>query len=121
MWDHELFKPPELARWSDVVYLSWKEQKHEAQRTNLNKIVQHEIVNMETKNMLAYVPRMNFKTDEPVRRAPTWPEKRVIYSWMEGFNALLYTPNVRGIVWLLAQHQEQLGKKTIWSITVGQC
>jgi hypothetical protein len=121
LWDHELFKPPELARWSDVVYLSWKEETNEEQRANLNKVVQHDIVNMETRNILAYVLRMNFKTDNPLGRAPRWPEKRVIYSWMEGFNALLYTPNLRGVVWLLVQHQGQLGKKTIQSITVGRC
>ena len=68
--------------------------------------------------VIAYVLILNFKHDTPVGRAPRWPEKRVIDFTMEGFNALLYTPNVRGIVWLLAQHQDQLGKKIIRSFTV---
>ena len=37
---------------------------------------------------------------------------------MAGFDALLYTPNIRGIMWLLIQHQDTLGKKAIDSIEV---
>lgn len=36
----------------------------------------------------------------------------------EFFNALLATPNANGVVWLLAQHREQLGWKTVKSIRV---
>jgi hypothetical protein len=50
LWDSDNFKPPELSRWSDIVYLSWKEESTEDQRANLNKIVQHDIMNMETRN-----------------------------------------------------------------------
>ena len=50
LWDSENFKPPELGRWSDIIYLSWKEETTEEQRANLNKVVQHDIMNMETRN-----------------------------------------------------------------------
>ncbi|KAK3707570.1 hypothetical protein LTR37_012065 [Vermiconidia calcicola] len=50
-------------------------------------------------------------------RAPEWPRMRRITPLMPGSNALLYTPNVRGVVWLLVQHHTTFGKTQIKSIT----
>lgn len=51
--------------------------------------------------------------------APTWPGM-VLREGDEGFAALVGSPNVAGLCWLLIQHQgeEQLGKKTVKSVRV---
>ena len=119
-WDKSADKIPQLSQWSDIVYLTWKQVTSEEQRPKLQAICRRAISNSETKNMLARVLQKNFKKD-PVAgtgRAPKWPEFKKITPDMYGFNALLYTPNIRGIVWLLIQHHDLIGKKTIESITV---
>ena len=121
-WDKTIHRIPDLCRWSDIVYLTWKHVcgNDPEKIKNLRAIVRQNITNPVTKNMLAHVLKMHFPKDEPVGRAPEWPERRKITPDMEGFNAMLSTPNIRGIVWLLVQHRKKgfAGKKIISSLTV---
>ena len=119
-WDARTDKPPDLGHWSDIVYLTWKHIATEEQRRGLRAICRRHIDNRMTKNILAYVLKEHWPDDDPVGRAPRWPERRRITPNMEGFNALLNTPNIRGIVWMLIQHSEEskMGRKTIKAITV---
>lgn len=122
-WDEKIHRTPDLCRWSDIVYLTWKHVcgGDREKLKNLNAIVRQNITNPVTKNILAHALRQNFPKDEPVGRAPEWPQTRKITPNTEGFNAMLNTPNIRGIVWLLVQHREEgkfNGHKIITSLTV---
>jgi len=47
-----------------------------------------------------------------------WPAIEIINVGQAGFEAMLYTPNVRGLVWMLIQHRDVFKNETIRSITV---
>jgi hypothetical protein len=89
-----------------VVYLQWKSKAQETD--DLRYIVWSGIVNTTTRAVAEHI--MVSKTDEG--RWPAWGDA----SWSMGSDeakALLGTPNGAGVAWLLAQHKEQLGHKTI--------
>ncbi|KAL4904973.1 hypothetical protein BDW74DRAFT_178540 [Aspergillus multicolor] len=50
--------------------------------------------------------------------APMDTNRRTFRPGDEAYYALLYTPNGRGIEWMLIQHKAQLGVKTVSEITV---
>ncbi|KAI6821977.1 hypothetical protein KC367_g3251 [Hortaea werneckii] len=124
---------PKIKQWSDVVALTWLHLtttttgSHQAE--NLRWLFRRIIRNDDTQNVIGYVCKQK-KVGQarpkgatgPPWQAPVWPGLvvRREESGDEGdfFNALLATPNANGVVWLLAQHREQLGWKTVKSIRV---
>ncbi|KAL1856561.1 hypothetical protein Plec18170_003529 [Paecilomyces lecythidis] len=107
---------PKLKKWSDVTFLQWQ---HVAQGNvqNLNHIFQEGITNPETKAALARALGKPEDFDDwgQYRRPPAW---RSFYPGSDEYNALLYTPNLRGVSWLLIQHKQQLGRRKISKITL---
>ncbi|KAK5119700.1 hypothetical protein LTR85_007276 [Meristemomyces frigidus] len=111
-------KLPELQRWSDVTSLCWQKLTQDTERANLRWILHRYVSNKETVNMLAFVLRKKYPKMQPLGRAPDWDRRIKFTPGMDEFNALVGTPNVRGVAWLLIQHQSTFGRKTIVSITV---
>ncbi|GAB1743600.1 hypothetical protein NU219Hw_g526t2 [Hortaea werneckii] len=125
---------PKIKQWSDIVALTWLHLTtttggaHQPP-TNLRWLFRRIIRNDDTQNVIGYVCKQK-KVGQarpkgvtgPPWQAPIWPGLvvRPEESAGEGefFNALLATPNANGVVWLLAQHREQLGWKTVRSIRV---
>ncbi|KAI7285126.1 hypothetical protein KC345_g1902 [Hortaea werneckii] len=124
---------PKIKQWSDVVALTWLHLtttgSHQPQ--NLRWLFRRIIRNDDTQNVIGYVCKQK-KVGQarpkgamgPPWQAPVWPGLVVRPRGSDGggegefFNALLATPNANGVVWLLAQHREQLGWKTVKSIRV---
>ncbi|KAI7566973.1 hypothetical protein KC317_g5304 [Hortaea werneckii] len=128
---------PKIKQWSDIVALTWLHLtaattnggSHQSQ--NLRWLFRRIIRNDDTQNVIGYVCKQK-KVGQarpkgsmgPPWQAPVWPGLVVRPTESDGgsegdfFNALLATPNANGIVWLLAQHREQLGWKTVKSIRV---
>lgn len=102
---------PPLRQFSDVVFLQWQawcaEKKYDIK--DLRILVQRAISNDVTKSII--------KTIYNGKPVPGWPGDAFSADSME-FSALLSTPNAQGSVWMLAQHKEQLGVKTVKSIRV---
>ncbi|KAI6837137.1 hypothetical protein KC340_g4499 [Hortaea werneckii] len=129
---------PKIKQWSDIVALTWLHLttttttttvgSHQTP-TNLRWLFRRIIRNDDTQNVIGYVCKAK-KVGQarpkgatgPPWQAPVWPGLvvRPEESAGEGgfFNALLATPNANGVVWLLAQHREQLGWKKVKSIRV---
>ncbi|KAI7512487.1 hypothetical protein KC347_g2388 [Hortaea werneckii] len=123
---------PKIKQWSDIVALTWLHLttttgSHRPQ--NLRWLFRRIIRNDDTQNVIGYVCKQKRVGQArpkgatgPPWQAPVWPGLvvRREESGDEGdfFNALLATPNANGVVWLLAQHREQLGWKTVKSIRV---
>ncbi|RMY64387.1 hypothetical protein D0863_09862 [Hortaea werneckii] len=126
---------PKIKQWSDIVALTWL---HLTTATsggahnspaNLRWLFRRIIRNDDTQSVIGYVCKAK-KVGQarpkgatgPPWQAPVWPG--LVVRPEEGadegevFNALLATPNANGVVWLLAQHREQLGWKSVKSIRV---
>lgn len=65
------------------------------------------------------------KAGFPSESAPEWPGFKFTYTprlvgsnMNKAYEAMLGTPNVSGAAWMLVQHYEALGRKTIGDITV---
>ncbi|KAK4545410.1 hypothetical protein LTR36_002760 [Oleoguttula mirabilis] len=98
---------PQLGQWSDVVFLTWKYLTTPQQRANLRWVFRREIENDDTNNIIGYVAKKrNVGKARPSddNDGPVW--------------ALLATPNLRGVAWLLAQHKADMGERTVRSIRV---
>ncbi|GAB1728509.1 hypothetical protein NU195Hw_g7059t1 [Hortaea werneckii] len=125
---------PKIKQWSDIVALTWLHLTNSAgshQPQNLRWLFRRIIRNDDTQNVIGYVCKQK-KVGQarpkgstgPPWQAPVWPGLVVRPTESDGggegefFNALLATPNANGVVWLLAQHREQLGWKTVKSIRV---
>lgn len=119
-WDPNSDRMPELNQLSDVWWLLWNKicEDEGVSPRNLRHVIRHSIVNDVTQKVLARVLRKHWPNEDApsAGRAPGWPGK-VITKDMEGFAALLGTNNVWGVPFLLIQHNGDLGKKQIKSIT----
>ncbi|KAI4269894.1 MAG: hypothetical protein L6R38_007298 [Xanthoria sp. 2 TBL-2021] len=101
--------------WSEIIYQTYLElvKRQPGQSvTNLRAIVRHNLANDHTLRVLwtGYDARKI-----PIKNYPLWvkwTEAEQKYLWQ----GLLGTDNVRGVVWLLNDHAQALGKKTIMEI-----
>ena len=123
---------PKLKQWSDIVSLTWIDLASAEQAKNLRWVFQRTIRNDETQDVIGHICKKRKVGQERPKgskmgstwQAPVWPGLVVHSSGASDekeanhFTALLGTPNGNGIVWLLAQHKEQLGQKTVKSIRV---
>ncbi|KAK3698739.1 hypothetical protein LTR37_016829 [Vermiconidia calcicola] len=117
---------PELKQWSDIIFLTWKDLVADspAQAKGLRYVLRHNVLNGDTKEIVSKaMKKVGVKSGIP----PRWPGYTFRPKFgpngkedkaMEPFLAMLGTPNCMGVVWLLAQHQEVLGKEKVKAITV---
>jgi hypothetical protein len=121
-WDPARDRVPDLKHWSDVVFLSWKQaiSRVEGDIENLKWIVQRQVDNDETYKVIMHVLRNLPRSNKHEVEVPVIPITQTITRDQTevGFNMLLATPPVRGVVWMLAQHRAALGNKWISSIEV---
>lgn len=120
---------PKLRNWSDVVGLTWLHLASAEQARELRWVFRRIIRNDDTQSIIGYVCKQKGVGKKrpkggtgPVWQAPVWPGLVVRADGQgsdgELFRALLGTPNARGVVWLLAQRREGLGRKAVRSIRV---
>nr|OQO22905.1 hypothetical protein B0A51_08457 [Rachicladosporium sp. CCFEE 5018] len=96
--------------WSDGIYLT----------CNLKFVIRQSVVNENTLSVIASAMKSTGHSDHvpPAYPGTTFTRSTTDATMQTAFEALVGTPNVSGIVWLLVQHWEAMGKKTIKSITV---
>lgn len=109
-WDGQHW--PNLRRWSDVVFLEWKHQADHYHKSpkSLRYVLRNNIVNEKAQE----IAERAVGPDGPKE----WDDAEEISTESDEGKALLYSPNARGVAWLLAQHKEVLGLKTIRGIKV---
>ncbi|KAI5359165.1 hypothetical protein Slin14017_G100670 [Septoria linicola] len=126
---------PSMRAWSDVVTAVWTSLTSATGRQLLRYIVRINIQNQDTNDIvIEALQRVPGGRKNGV--APKWPgftfkpppvpppagggasPTKQSKEMLKAFQAVLATPNVRGVVWLLLQHKFQLGAKTIKEIIV---
>jgi hypothetical protein len=100
---------PGLQFWSDVAYLQWKMRT--SSDYNLEYVLRYNVTNGFTADVVEAINLTN-KTETLV-----WPGISYNAASEEG-QALLGTPNGSSIAFLLIQHKEGLGHKTVENITI---
>lgn len=113
-WQATNMRPGEeltpLKQWSDITFLTW--QKYAGNEIkNLKYVFQSLIINKETEKVIHQV--LSTRKEELV----AWPGVKIPMTHPDG-QALLGTPNGRGVAWLLIQHKEQLGLKVPEAVTI---
>lgn len=108
---------PKLYHWSDVVALEFAQFMTEKKKptTNLKGVWQRQVINPDTQSLAAYLFGVGITKD--MGKAGDWPGKDYLPDSDE-FAALLASPNGVGVAYLLLQHRDLLGTKTITSIRV---
>ncbi|KAB8232368.1 hypothetical protein ETB97_006282 [Aspergillus alliaceus] len=114
-WVKEAFVP--LRQWSDVIFLLWK-RVAKSNAGGLRHIFQSIVANQQTLNIMrqAIGEADDFKDWD--KYSPIQENGRTFRPGSDEYYALLYSPNGRGIGWMLTQHKTQLGLLTVSSITV---
>jgi hypothetical protein len=100
---------PKLKFWSDVTFLEFQKFMYDSgQPIDALKAVWHRaIINPNTRDLAAQLSAVDDWTD-----VPDWPGKD-FKPGTDGFAALIGSDNGKGVVYLLLQHREQLGIRTI--------
>ncbi|KAF2013589.1 hypothetical protein BU24DRAFT_464355 [Aaosphaeria arxii CBS 175.79] len=101
---------PALKLWSDIVFLEWQNFK---KPRNLRYVFRYSIKN---KNACSIISRALESANQVLQK---WPGVTFDMSTREG-RAILGSPNGAGVAFLLSQHKEQLGNKTITKVVVFQ-
>ena len=108
----------QLKQWSDVLFLTWQHLTTDEERNNVRWVARRiitnamakEVIGKACKNKGVAVPKPKgdpLDRDGPSSRAPVWPGV-VFLSGETGFNALLATPNAKGVVWFLVQQVSRM-------------
>lgn len=112
---------PKLRNWADVAFLTWLKYTAPANRKKLRYVANMNAINQETTAVVSEaLEKVKIKAGVP----PKWPgemfsrENPGPFSNNDAFDAVLGTPNVLGTGWLVAQHQDQLGRKRVGGLTV---
>lgn len=110
-------KLPPLIHWSDVAFLTYQ---HQCQGSgvdvnSLQHIFRCRIENKTTSSIVERVAQRKFGQKFP---APAWSHRWLFAAGEEGGNAILASPNGRGVAWMLLTHREQLGRKRVKSVAV---
>jgi hypothetical protein len=105
----EEFDLPDLRFWSDVAFLQWKSQA--AKDSGLKYVLRYNVTNFMTNFVVEAINGANCCKTLP------WPGTDYDVASEEG-KTLLGTPNGSSTAYMLVQHKEQLGHKTVDKITV---
>lgn len=112
-----------LTRWADVIFLQYQElcNQQQASLGLLQHVFRAYIINDETREIIAQALSANSRSEaewsDKVTFTPT-PVGATSTPANKAFYALLATPNVRGVAWMLIQHKAELGLKHIDYIQV---
>ncbi|KAI4686866.1 uncharacterized protein J4E84_005237 [Alternaria hordeiaustralica] len=95
---------PSLKYWSDVAYLQWACRNTDS--SDLRHVMRMSITNEKTKAVIQHIKQQ------------AHPKATGSYSFdvdnRDQVAAFLGTPNGAGVAWLLIQHKQQLGHKTVY-------
>jgi hypothetical protein len=103
------FDVPDLRFWSDVAFLQWK--SHASEDSELKYVLRFNVTNYTTNFVVEAINAANHGRMLP------WPGTDYDAASEEG-QALLGTPNGSSVAFMLVQHKQQLGHKTVDKITV---
>lgn len=103
------FDVPELRFWSDVAFLQWKSKS--TKDSELKYVLRYNVLNIHAESILTSIHLANNTETMP------WPGICYDATSLEG-QALLGSPNGSGVAYMLIQHKQELGHKTIEKITV---
>ncbi|KAJ5556385.1 hypothetical protein N7494_000300 [Penicillium frequentans] len=95
-----------VSKLSDVIYIEWASQASSNVAT-LQYVIQLNVVNADSR-LVMNTAMQNLNKD--------WSEPEVFKQGSTEFNALLGSPNGNPQAWLLINHKEDLGVKTVFSI-----
>ncbi|KAK4505489.1 hypothetical protein PRZ48_003452 [Zasmidium cellare] len=126
-------KLPPLQRWSDLIWLAWQrvtsypngstDQRLLTMRAGLEHIFRYQVSNKDTKDTVLRAHGRGTISD-PNEMPPVWPgwEFRPS-SDNDAFKSILSSPNVYGVVYLLASHKasDQFKVRTIDRINAFNC
>ena len=116
---------PPLSHHSDIAFLEWKRACAEHQRDlkSLKHIFISVVLTHATQDVVADI--MNNKgwphagwADMWSKQLPLWEQRLSFTLDSNEGKALLGTVKLKGIVWMLIQHREHLGRKTIKTISL---
>ena len=116
-WDAETESLPDLRHWSDVTWLVWKQLVEEegGRRDSLRYFIRRHVPEEDVSTVMRQV--LGRHSTHKRETAPGWEDRIIITPDMYGFYALLATPELKDICYLLLQHQDKgLGKKKIANI-----
>lgn len=112
---------PLLSRLSDVLFLEFQRVMAESSQPmdGLKCVWRDQVINAQTRDIAAQVASETHLT----RDIPEWPGKDIA-AGSDELALLIASPNGAGVAYLLLQHREQLGRKTIsgakvWLETMG--
>jgi hypothetical protein len=110
---------PKLQHWSDVAFLQWQSLSDEGVIPDLKYIIRSHIQNADCVGIIKsnILPTLRQKLNRRTSWLPMWPGIDFDMTSEEA-KALLGTPNGSGVAWLLAQHKEELGQKTVEKATL---
>lgn len=103
-----------LQHWSDIIFLAWEHLQVDRSPDHqpLNYVLRETVTNDATKETLeAALKASSVLSGRPGQ----WPGY-LFLPGSRGFEAMLSTPNVSGVCWLLIQHKVQWGERSIKSI-----
>lgn len=112
---------PPLSHKSDANFLEWQRA---CEKTNTNlKTLKHIFLSVITTDATQQIVDKIYaeKTGFASRGwadFPVWNQRMTVEPDSDEFLALLASVQVKGIVWMLLQHREQLGQKTITKMSV---
>ena len=112
---------PPLSHQSDMAFLDWNRActEHDVNPKNLKHIFLSVITTPETQQVVDHVFAETMgRSLNSVADLPLWDKRMTLMPETDEFEALVATAQVKGIVWMLLQHREHLGKKTIKQISV---
>jgi len=121
---------PELNQWSDVTFISWQATCHRKTSdpycaNKLRYLLRLYIVNEDTTEIMKVAVQNAFGINwHKHPKLPAWSENPPVFrrdsggAELEAFQALLGTPNMKCICWMLIQRKTELGRKRIRQVTV---
>ncbi|KAL8844652.1 MAG: hypothetical protein Q9176_001165 [Flavoplaca citrina] len=120
----------QVLQWSEIIYITWQLAKEHADIlatqdkdhrpggpiSNLRSVIQHTITNKVTRSVIKAAYEANGWTpgNDGPNQWRNWTEQNTKYF----FFGLMGTDNVKGTVWLLNDHADEIGRKeiaTIWT------
>lgn len=117
--DKGVHSPP-LSHKSDIAFLEWKRActKYGVNTRGLKHVFLSVILTEETQKAVKDVLERKGKAIEGFDELPDWREAECLTLDTVYGKAMLGTIQLQGIAWMLLQHREHLGRKTIKQICI---
>jgi hypothetical protein len=115
---------PQLKNWSDLTFLIWMKltESRPERHSELKYVFRNMVQSESTKNIVATILRnrapANMKSQPGIGYAPDQDHPVVLMPGDENFDALLSSDNVKGVAYLLFQHKDVFGEKTIKKLSI---